>query len=372
MLGVDPSTEPLPEVEDSLHPLAAFEQALLPALARSPCLVSFSGGRDSSAALATAVRVARREGLPTPVPVTVRFRDAPLADESGYQERLIRRLGLDEWQRLHLSDEFGFVGPFACRHLRRHGVLWPATINLVSPGLAQARGGSLITGVGGDQTMVGYHRGRAITRWALPRRGELLRIGYRRLPARLRGRITRRRRFLQIPWLRPAAREMVAERMAGAPPQPWGRAAFLRWLHTTRDLAGMRHSLALLAADHSVVAVHPFLDARFIGALARLLGRSGVGDRAGTMRTLFGDLLPTELLERPRKALFIEAFCTSLLRGFVGRWGGGHVDPALVDEQALRTSWSESASVPSGWPVLWRTALLAQSAWLGSDDANQS
>src|SRR6185503_3688944 len=33
-------------------PLAALERAVLPALRRSPCLVSFSGGRDSSAVLA--------------------------------------------------------------------------------------------------------------------------------------------------------------------------------------------------------------------------------------------------------------------------------------------------------------------------------
>ena len=62
--------------ETAATPRAAFEAAILPGLRRSPCLVSFSGGRDSSAVLATATAVARREGLPLPVPITHRFPSA--------------------------------------------------------------------------------------------------------------------------------------------------------------------------------------------------------------------------------------------------------------------------------------------------------
>ena len=60
-----------------LTPLAALEEAILPALRRPPCLVSFSGGRDSSCVLAAATRAARREGLQPPVPVTLRVSNAP-------------------------------------------------------------------------------------------------------------------------------------------------------------------------------------------------------------------------------------------------------------------------------------------------------
>src|SRR5215212_1324990 len=56
-----------------LTPLEALEEAVLPALTQPPCLVSFSGGRDSSSVLAAATRAARREGLPAPVPVTLRI-----------------------------------------------------------------------------------------------------------------------------------------------------------------------------------------------------------------------------------------------------------------------------------------------------------
>ena len=53
--------ESLPE--PAADPLEALEEAILPALQRAPCLVSFSGGRDSATVLAAAVRLARREGL---------------------------------------------------------------------------------------------------------------------------------------------------------------------------------------------------------------------------------------------------------------------------------------------------------------------
>src|SRR5687768_13200402 len=50
-----------------------LEELLVPALSRTPCLVAFSGGRDSSAMLAMAVHVARRHGLEHPVPITFRI-----------------------------------------------------------------------------------------------------------------------------------------------------------------------------------------------------------------------------------------------------------------------------------------------------------
>ena len=43
-------------------PLAALERALIGALRRAPCVVSFSGGRDSSALLAVATRVTSTSG----------------------------------------------------------------------------------------------------------------------------------------------------------------------------------------------------------------------------------------------------------------------------------------------------------------------
>ena len=83
VLGVDPRREVVaPRLDVAESPLRAFERAVLPALRRGPCLVSFSGGRDSSAVLAVATGIARREGLPLPIPVTNVFPGAATTDES--------------------------------------------------------------------------------------------------------------------------------------------------------------------------------------------------------------------------------------------------------------------------------------------------
>src|SRR3954463_11820790 len=61
-LGFD-HVSPLDESSPARSPQDAMAAALGAALARPPCLISFSGGRDSSAMLAMAANIARREGL---------------------------------------------------------------------------------------------------------------------------------------------------------------------------------------------------------------------------------------------------------------------------------------------------------------------
>ena len=61
-LGADPAAPSLPMPRPG-GPVAALEHSVLGALLRPPCVVSFSGGRDSSAALAVATRVARQQGI---------------------------------------------------------------------------------------------------------------------------------------------------------------------------------------------------------------------------------------------------------------------------------------------------------------------
>src|SRR5687767_3167951 len=120
----------------------AFEAALLPALQRAPCLVSFSGGRDSSAVLAVAAHVARREGLPLPVPATIHFPHAGGTQETEWQEQVIRHIGLADWHRVEVTDELDCVGPVATAALARHGVLWPCNAYFHTPLLEAAAGGS--------------------------------------------------------------------------------------------------------------------------------------------------------------------------------------------------------------------------------------
>ena len=101
------------------RPLTALDDAIRPFLRRSPCLVSFSGGRDSSAILAAATALARREGLPLPIPATNRFPHVDESDERPWQEHVVRALRLEDWIRLDFGDELDCVGPVASAALRR-------------------------------------------------------------------------------------------------------------------------------------------------------------------------------------------------------------------------------------------------------------
>src|SRR4051794_11337016 len=66
-------------------PRRALEDSLLAALRRPPCVIAFSGGRDSSALLALALHVARKHGLADPLPVTRIFPKDASTDEAKWQ-----------------------------------------------------------------------------------------------------------------------------------------------------------------------------------------------------------------------------------------------------------------------------------------------
>ena len=139
---------PVPDGDDVPTAREALECAILPALDRAPCLMSFSGGTASSAVLAVAVQLARREGLELPVAATNRIEGLVGPQEAARQEQVIIRLGLTDWIRFDFDDELDLVGPVAMRVLRRHGFLWPSHAHVSVPLIEWAAGGSLITGLG--------------------------------------------------------------------------------------------------------------------------------------------------------------------------------------------------------------------------------
>ena len=358
--GLDPETPPLPEPAPSVSPREALEAALLPALARPPCVVAFSGGRDSSLLLAVAVHVARREGLAPPVPVTLRFPESPTAEESDWQELVVRHLGIGDWVRREIRDELDFVGPVAQRTMLRHGLLWPANLHFVAPPAEHAAGGSLVAGVGGDRVLssgpddaMGRPRARAALR-------NLARGAFRSLPARARAPHYARRVRGNAPWLRPAAVEALVERTLTQPLEPRACDARLGHVHRERLHALTRHGVELLARDEDARAVLPFLDPGFLASLARSLGARGIGGRTALMRALGGDLLPERLVARETKAVFPEAYCNRHTRDFVQAWRGDGVDHTLVDAERLRSLLGDGTD--HRW--LGRTAILLQAAWL--------
>lgn len=340
---------------------AALDAAVLPALLRPPCVVAFSGGRDSSAVLAVATRLAAREGLPPPAALSYVFPPGSAADERGWQETVVRHLGVADWERIPVDDDLDVVGPLAASVLTEHGPVFPPAAHTRDLVNARARGGAVLTGEGGDEVL-GSTRSWVLAN-VVARRGRVEpRAHALALRSLVPGRLRRRRLEAGArgdrPWLRPAtaaeyARRSVAEE--AAEPLDY-RAATWRTRHRRAVRVGL-HTLDLLAARHDVALVHPLLDLEVVGAYLGAVPRLGPVSRTAAMRLLFADLLPDEVLRRRDKAAFNAAAVHRHARAFAAAWDGSGVAPDLVDPERLRAEWL------SPLPHAASLALLQQ-AWL--------
>ena len=345
-------------------PREALEAAILPGLRRPPCLVSFSGGQDSSVVLAVAAHVAAREGLAPPVPITFRVPSAPAAEEDWWQNTVVHHLGLvDAWIQLEYGEgELDWLGPVARPVMRRHGVLWPPNAFLHAPLLERARGGSLLTGVGGDNILTSWRAQRAqevLARRVRPTPLDPARVALAYGPAPLRAAV-RRRRGTGARWLRrPVRRRVIASRAAedAAEPVRWDER--VEWAAGRRRLIGAHWSLGLLAADAGAQILHPLCAPPFVAALGRAGGRTGLGDRRTILRAMAGDVLPDALLARPGKAVFHEVLWSVHSRAFASAWTGAGADRSLVEPVRLAAEWARD--VPDS-----HTAMQLQAAWLSA------
>jgi asparagine synthase (glutamine-hydrolysing) len=362
-------TDPPPNAghpPDAVHPADALCAALRPALERGPCVIGFSGGRDSSLLLALAVREARRHGLALPVAVTLEF-DGENSREREWQELVLSHLGLDDWVRLPQGSDLDLVGPVATDGLIRNGLQYPGNAHMVAPLAAAGRGGSVITGFAGDDVLGEWpFEGIAamVARRRRPRPGDLKRLARWMAPAGIRAdRYATGRRWVQLPWLRPPhdrlAAQAIAADMAGSP-RTWE--ARMRWLAHRRMWPISQRAMDLHAAPHDVRAHAPLLDRCFLAALGAAGGRLGIGDRTAVTALLAGDLLPAALIERKTKAEFSESYFGPHTRRFAQEWDGrSGIDAEVVDGQALRAMWLSDH--PHGL-----SAALLQSAWLAAHD----
>ncbi|HVF53263.1 MAG TPA: asparagine synthase-related protein [Actinomycetota bacterium] len=363
LIGTEPHSRDLPP--SNMDPARALEDALIPALARGTLAVAFSGGRDSSIVLAAATRAARREGLPEPIAVTTNYPGDPGADESRWQELIIRFLGLREWQRSTVvGGEHEIIGPVALPVLRKHGVLLPGNAASWVPMLREMQGSTLATGAGGDSLFearrwgpfgdlrsgrsgLGPHEARNTIHAVSP-------LPIKKLVARAR----LRRSF---PWLQPAARTIVTQRLAkqhATEPIRWDRR--VAWFRRLRNELLNNSTLDLLARGEGVTMRHPLFDEGFLSALATRGGRDGMGTRSQVMVNVFSGWLPEEVLNRSDKGQFGEVFWGPRCRSFVRRWSGAGVDAEMVDPIALANVWAQPQ--PDA-----RTYQLLQAAWLASD-----
>ena len=347
-------------------PVTALQDVLLPALQRPPCVVAFSGGRDSALVLAGAVAAARREGLEEPVAVSIRFPNAPAADESHWQERVIRYLKLEHWERPEYPDGMDFIGARAQQVLLQHGLLFPPNSHLLGTVFELAGGGTVVSGVGGDEIFGAWVRRRladVAARRTRPRPKDAIRLGVALAPAPV-ARWARRRSSQSLstapmlPWLteegQQAFEAAAGDNYSGVA-ERWDRHV-LSAPYARSIRLGFRDA-ARLAAARGVAYRAPLVDARFTAALAKAGGWRGFGGRARTMRALFSGLLPEDLISRRDKAVFRDAFFTAETRSFATCWSGEGLDPALVRPEPLREVWAAKR-------VDYRSSLLLQSAWL--------
>jgi len=349
-----------------IEPRTALERAVMPALLRPPCGVAFSGGRDSSTVLAVATHVARREGLPDPIPLTRVFPAAPETDEREWQDAVVRHLGLREWSRLVINDELDLLGSFARSRLLEHGVLWPPMLHADVPLLKLLGGGSLIDGEGGDEVLgIRAHRVAPVTsilRSTRPVRWPRVSAAVEALaPAPIRSQLSRRRsRQYPLTWLREPARAALVRMMGSAESErPLSFAASVRLVPNRRSQVLMAANRSTVGQSFDVVISSPLLDLGVVDALAFDGGRLGRAGRTGVLRAMVADLLPDVVLARTSKATFGEAYMGRPTQEFAEKWDGEGLDETLVDPDELRRLWQSESRIGL-------TAALLQAAWLGS------
>lgn len=363
MLGEQPDVAPLPPARDET-PRQALEHAVLEALRRPPCVVSFSGGRDSSAVLAVATAVARREGLPLPIPATIRYPDPAEQIERYYQDKVVSLLGLEDWEVIHAGPELELLGPVAIDVLRRHGPVHPRHRHLHVPVARLAAGGSLMTGFDGNGVFGFWRFSRACDVLAgrvRPNARDAGRIGLALAPPPVRRAWLRRSaKPGRMYWLRPAAEATFVERWIDhEASQPAWWSDWIAWHARRRGLLAVEATINKICADLGAAPSHPIADRRFLAALARAGGRYGLGNRHAMMRRLFGDLLPDDVLTRS----FVPAYSSTIwgerTRAFAASWNGEGFDPELVDPDGLRRAWRMQDNVAT---------LPLQAAWLATTD----
>ena len=364
----DPDAPPLPPAPAGMTPRAALADSIRAALLRPPCLVLFSGGRDSSAVLAVAAELARTEALPAPVPVTLRFPEEMAdADESNWQELVIRHCRIDDWTRLEITDEIDCLSPAGIEALVRHRLVYPIAAHTLVPALRLCAGGSLLTGIGGDEVLGTRSRiADLLARRVRPVPRDALRIAAALGPRSLR-RVGRRGRAPAfVNWLTPAGRsafELSWKRNLTNSSTTWKRALLQTW--QSRNLQLAVAGMDVVASGRDVELAHPFFTQLFVSVLAEAGGMRGYANRTDAIRMLCADVLPDEISGRRSKAGFGQPYWTHYSQEFGRGWDGSGVDPKLDDVEVLGRLWSRSEPPPAP------TLILLKQAWLAAHDRAQ-
>jgi asparagine synthetase B (glutamine-hydrolysing) len=357
-IGCDPRVTELAHSDDDDR--RTLEWIVVEALSHPPCGVAFSGGRDSSALLALAASLARQHQLPMPLAFTNTYADVR-TDETQWRRAVLDHLSLEAVE-VNVRNEHLTVGAPAERMYRTNGLQFPANAVTHMTLAELVRGGTLLTGAGGDEVFGG--RADPFFRWfrhKRPNPKDLVSLGQSKLPG------AARRVGLELldghHWILPSVRSDLAKELGADHLTYPGRysAALRRWVRDRYYIA-IRQSLDAASAVAGASIVAPFFDRRFMAAWASRNGAAGPANRTAAMESLFGDLLPVSILTRTSKAEFSAAF-HQIDGRFLAEWDGEGVPLELVDVEALRREWS----LPTPH---FSTSLMLQDAyftWKGAD-----
>lgn len=365
-VGLDRS-RPVLDESAAATPRAAFRDTVRVALEHGPCVVSFSGGRDSSAVLAAAVDVARAEGLALPIPATLNFPGIEESHESEWQDLVLDHLGVTERLQYSLSTEMDALGESARELLTAFGVVWPFNTHLHGVICRDAAGGTLLTGFGGDELAAS-----SSTRWAAKALANRRTLTPRKMLSIAHFGSPRPLRYLadlpssrpdreDFPWLtRKGLAQATHQWAANSSTIPMGWGKVLReWVPRSRYFEMVKQSMSDLASLHRVRVVHPFVEASVLQAFASHSPFVGMPGRRAIMELLVGDLLPAEVITRTSKASFTPSLWNGESREFAHQWDGTGLDESLVRPDIVRREWLGSD------PTVHSLSLLQQ-AWLHS------
>ena len=299
--------------------------------------------------LAVATHVARREGLPEPVPITKVFPGVAEAEEGAWQDDVIRHLGLSDWQRLVIRDELDRRRTARCAATRSTTV-WcgrrPSTVTC--PMLDALRGGIAARWRGwrrGARRRFTSHRAGDP-----PRSHRLVRFAGGGSAAAL-GAVAPgpfARRHAQRAWRRPADSHGCDPHVPGGARAAMSRAQRRSSHCRSRracapvPAAGGRRRAARRNRRHprqraatSSSPVHCSMPTSSMPSLATA-ACSGEATARHVLRALVPDLLPDAVFARTTKAAFNGAYMGPHTRAFAERWTGAGVDAELVDADELR------------------------------------
>lgn len=320
-----------------------IERVVRSALDRPPCVVSFSGGRDSSCLLALACSIARRDGLNLPIPATVSYPGDPDTYEDDWQHLVISYLNLNDWVRIDAPSPDA-VGADAMWVARRIGLKFPSNGYLTLPVARIAAGGALVTGIGGDELF-----GSASSTWLrlVLRREPVTWRSVRRAASDLRLGRSRREALSVVEgeaWLRrPAAtaavkRQILATKRLAVTEEP----AYRRWLRS-RYYQSCVQTIDRISQLGGAEAFTPFLDPRVVVAVGAEAGLGGFPSRTEAMSRFFADVAPSAVVHRTTKAVFNRSLASASTHAFVQSWDGSGVDAEIVDPVLLRRIWSQAS-----------------------------